>query len=64
MTDELTIFENTWSICENAPNLTATKSKVVVHLFLVFLRAQYFVFHHDEPDLRELNIAANAVDER
>ncbi|KAL7543114.1 hypothetical protein ACHAXR_013072, partial [Thalassiosira sp. AJA248-18] len=55
VTDELTLFENTWSIMENGPHLTSTKSKVVVPIFFEFLVGQHYMFHQDDPDLREIN---------
>jgi len=54
ITDELTLFESVWSIMENGPHLTATKSKVAVPLFFEFMIAQYYVFHDDDQDLREI----------
>lgn len=57
VTDELTLFESIWTILENAPQLTSTKSKAVVPIFFEFLVSQYFVFHHDEPDSREIDLA-------
>ena len=56
--DELTLFENIWSIMENAPHLTATKSKVAVPIFFEFLEHQYYVFHQDEPDTREVDLSS------
>eukprot|EP00985_Skeletonema_marinoi_P017590 scaffold9708_cov130-Skeletonema_marinoi.AAC.3 len=52
--DGLTLFESVWSIMENGPHLTATKSKVVVPLFFEFMVSQYYVFHDDDQDLREI----------
>jgi len=54
VTDELTLFESVWSIMENGPHLTSTKSKTVVPIFFEFLVAQYYVFHQDDPDSREI----------
>ena len=56
--DELTLFESIWSIMENAPHLTATKSKVAVPIFFEFLKHQYYVFHQDEPDTREIDLSS------
>jgi len=55
--DELTVFESIWSIMENAPHLTSTKSKSVVPIFVEFLVSQYYVFHTDDPDAREIDFA-------
>jgi len=54
--DDLTRFESVWSIMENAPHLTSTKSKVVVPMFFNFMLSQYYIFHSDDPDSRELNL--------
>ena len=59
--DELTLFESVWSIMENGPHLTATKSKVAVPLFFEFMVAQYYVFHDDDQDSREINFPELAV---
>jgi len=53
-TDASIIFENTWKVMESVPQLTARKSKVIVPIFLEFLHYQYYLFHDDEPDAREL----------
>ena len=53
--DELTLFESLWSIMENGPHLTATKSKVVVPLFFEFMVSQYYIFHNDDQDSREIS---------
>ena len=52
--DELTLFESVWSIMENGPHLTATKSKVIVPIFFDFMISQYYVFHNDDQDSREI----------
>ena len=57
VTDSLTLFENIWSIMENASHLTSTKSKVVVPIFFEFLSSQFYVFHQDEPDSREIDLS-------
>ena len=56
VTDELTLFESIWSILEKNPLLASTKSKAVVPIFFEFLVSQYFVFHQDEPDSREIDL--------
>ena len=52
--DDLTLFESVWSIMENGSHLTATKSKMVVPMFFQFMLAQYYVFHDDDQDSREI----------
>lgn len=56
VTDELTLFGSIWSILEKNPQLTSTKSKAVVPIFFEFLVSQYFVFHQDDPDSREIDL--------
>jgi hypothetical protein len=55
--DELTLFESVWSVLENGPHLTSTKSKAVVPIFFEFLASQYYVFHQDDPDSREIDLS-------
>jgi hypothetical protein len=53
-TDEPTIFGLVWSVLEGAPELTAKKSRIIVPIFLEFLHSQYFFYHDNDPDAREL----------
>jgi hypothetical protein len=55
-TDRVTYFEQVWSVMENMPDLTTKKSRFIVPVFLGFLHQQYFLFHDDDPDGRELNL--------
>jgi hypothetical protein len=55
--DELTLFQNLWSIMTSAQNLTTTKSRLIVPLFFQFMLDQYFVFHSDDPDMHEVNLS-------
>lgn len=55
--DKLTQFESIWSIMTNAPLLTSTKSKVVVPIYFEYIAQQYYVFHSDDPDAREINLS-------
>jgi hypothetical protein len=55
-TDEPTFFGLVWSVLEGAPELTAKKSRVIVPIFLEFLYSQYFVYHDNDPDARELRL--------
>ncbi len=57
VSDELSLFESTWSILENGPHLTSTKSKAIVPIFFEFLVSQYYAFHKDEPDSREIDFS-------
>jgi U3 small nucleolar RNA-associated protein 20 len=61
--DDLSFFENLWSIMTSAQHLTTTKSKMVVPLFFDFMAYQYYVFHPDDPDIPEINLSG-IVDSR
>eukprot|EP00804_Cyclotella_cryptica_P001375 CCRYP_014133-RA/>CCRYP_014133-RA protein AED:0.02 eAED:0.02 QI:68/1/1/1/1/1/6/174/3100 len=61
--DDLSFFENLWSIMTSAQHLTTTKSKMVVPLFFEFMAYQYYVFHSDDPDIFEINLP-DIVDSR
>ena len=56
ITDQETVMESLWRVVELAPHLLATRSRVLVPLFLEFLHGQYFFFHSNHPDARELNL--------
>ena len=55
-TDESVLFQNLWSIMINAHYLTTTKSKQIVPIFFEFMIDQYYVFHSDDPDMREFQL--------
>jgi hypothetical protein len=55
-TDEPTVFGLVWGVLEGAPELTAKKSRLVVPVFLEFLHRQYFHYHDNDPDARELRL--------
>jgi hypothetical protein len=55
-TDRVTYFEQVWSVMESMPELTTKKSRFIVPVFLSFLQNQYFLFHDDDPDARELKL--------
>ena len=55
-TDDDTVFEQVWSIMEGVPGIVSQKSKIIVRLFVGFLNDQYFIFHDDDPDQRELHL--------
>lgn len=61
-TDSSTIFELTWKVLESVPHLTTRKSKVVVPIFFDFLHHQYYVFHNDDPDSRELALEKHILE--
>ena len=62
-TDESTVFGLVWSVLEGSPELTAKKSRVVVPIFLEFLHSQYFAYHENDPDARELRLENEMEDE-
>ena len=62
-TDTSIIFENTWQVMESVPQLTVRKSKVIVPIFLEFLNYQYYRFHDDDPDARELSLEEHLGDD-
>lgn len=62
-TDSSIIFENTWKVMESVPQLTVRKSKVIVPIFLEFLHFQYYRFHDDDPDARELSLEGHLGDD-
>ena len=62
-TDTSIIFENTWKVMESVPQLTVRKSKVIVPIFLEFLHYQYYLFHDDDPDARELSLEEHLTDD-
>jgi hypothetical protein len=62
-TDTSIIFENTWKVMESVPQLTVRKSKVIVPIFLEFLHFQYYRFHDDDPDARELSLEEHLGDD-
>jgi hypothetical protein len=61
-TDEPTVFGLVWSVLENAPELTAKKSRTIVPIFLEFLHWQYFHYHGNDPDARELRLESEIED--
>jgi hypothetical protein len=55
-TDGETVMESVWSVAERAPELLARHSRVIVPVFLSFLHKQYYFFHSNDPDSRELRL--------
>lgn len=56
MTDEETVMESIWSVAEQGQRLVAKHSRVIVPLFVDFLHNQYYRFHSNDPDARELKL--------
>ena len=55
-TDALTVFESVWSIMEGIPYITTRKSRSIVPIFLDFLHNQYYLFHDNDYDAKELGL--------
>lgn len=64
MTDEETVMESVWSVAEEGQQLVAKHSRVIVPVFISFLHNQYFSFHSNDPDARELNLHEHVDAER
>jgi hypothetical protein len=60
-TDEETVMESVWDVAEQGQQLVAKHSRVIVPVFLSFLHNQYYAFHSDNPDARELNLKEHAA---
>lgn len=55
--DEFTLFQNIWGgIMADAQQVTSTKSRLIVPLFLEFMIDQYYTFHSDDPDMCEIGL--------
>ena len=53
-TDLDTLFSNTLSVLNRCPELTLRKSKLIVPMFLRFVREQYYKVLTDEPEVADL----------
>ena len=56
VTDGETVMESVWNVAEHASQLLAKHSRVLVPAFLAFLHEQYYFFHSNDPDARELRL--------
>lgn len=56
-TDEDTVMECIWSVAEQGRHTVAKKSRTIVPAFLSFLHNQYYAFHQNDPDARELALS-------
>eukprot|EP01041_Mallomonas_annulata_P001346 gene1346-2596_t len=54
-TDSETVYVTIWDILKRCPDLTLKRSKVVVPLFLGFLRYQYYAVFENNPELPDLH---------
>lgn len=55
-TDRESVFQQVMKILEFVPEITAKYSRRIVPMFLDFLKNQYYFFHSNDPDARELQI--------
>eukprot|EP00536_Pseudo-nitzschia_multiseries_P000508 jgi/Psemu1/321642/estExt_fgenesh1_pg.C_60057 len=55
-TDALTVMESIWKVAELAHRIVAKHSRGIVPLFFSFLKDQYFFFHSNDQDARELHL--------
>ena len=46
-----TVYNNAWTVLKRCPNITLKRSKIVVPMFLRFLRWQYYAVFVDDPEL-------------
>ncbi|CAJ1908376.1 unnamed protein product [Cylindrotheca closterium] len=56
ITDEDTATENIWGVAAESQHLVGKNSRVIIPVFLAFLHNQYFGFHINDPDARELEL--------
>jgi len=54
-TDGVTVMESIWKVAELAHRIVAKHSRGIVPLFFSFLKDQYFSFHSNDQDARELH---------
>ena len=54
-TDKDTLFDTIWSITYKIPLIISRKARIIVPIFINFLSRQYFVYHDDDPDSREID---------
>ena len=55
-TDAETLMESVWKVAEQGHRVVVKHSRGIVPLFLRFLHEQYFAFHSNDQDARELNL--------
>ena len=46
-----TVYNNAWTVLKRCPNITLKRSRIVVPMFLKFLRWQYYAVFVDDPEL-------------
>ena len=57
-TDSETVMESVWKVAELSHRIVAKHSRGIVPLFLRFLNEQYFAFHSNDQDARELHLTS------
>jgi len=55
-TDVETVMESVWKVAELGHKIVARHSRGIVPLFLQFLSEQYYAFHSNDQDARELHL--------
>ena len=56
VTDTETVMESVWNVAEQGHKVVVKHSRGIVPLFLSFLHEQYFAFHSNDQDARELHL--------
>eukprot|EP00934_Nitzschia_sp_Nitz4_P007735 Nitzschia sp. Nitz4//scaffold189_size62959//48159//57102//NITZ4_006317-RA/size62959-snap-gene-0.12-mRNA-1//-1//CDS//3329539923//7725//frame0 len=56
ITNKGTVMESIWEVATHCQRVVAQHSRVIVPCFLDFLSNQYFRYHPEDPNLRELEI--------
>ncbi len=56
VTDTETVMESVWNVAEQGHKVVVKHSRGIVPLFLGFLHEQYFAFHSNDQDARELHL--------
>jgi hypothetical protein len=63
-TDEETVMESVWNVAEQLQQLLAKHSRVIVPAFISFLHNQYYGYHSNDPETRELHLHEHVDSER
>lgn len=63
-TDRETVLQELLKVLEKVPEITAKSSRRIVPMFVDFLKFQYYCYHDNEPDARELNMVTSVEGDR
>ena len=63
-TDGESVMESVWKVAEHAPHLVSRHSRVIVPVFIGFLHEQYYKYHSNDPDSKELNLGEHVTEKR